>query len=869
MNWTRQAGVYLLLAAVCLCAVYSQGTISVDVLSSSLAPEHVPRSPFVMEELGDRILTPLAEARAAGIRAGDRLVSMDGAAYTGLWTIGGALRTHRPGQGVPLEIQPAGSSGPETVQRTVVLRPRYPRPDIREVIRAWCLWLPFPFFCLLFAVLVVSLRPQRAVSWVAMLVLLSLGQVARWPFVRMASPSGEFALWYHSLAHYSMPVWLLLMALLFPVPFPWLRRRTWLAAVAAVPLLWFALLRAVVEVGKYTDFTMAQTAAQLLLGPPAWFPVVRAAAVVFAGIVLVAKAVRLRHSGASSKIAVLVVAVGIAFGPLAIFVIAETPLAKNGYGAWTAPLLVPALLGWYVLPPAIAWTVISDRFRPFRSSVRAFIDLLFSPLSVFFVRIAFLAIAVLQPVLAIFFPRRWPLYAGVFTVCVAGVLFAARAGEALSDWIDNLLFHDLRRAEDVLFPTHDELKGLTDVAAKASGLARALAEAFDTQLAVVLLEAVDGVFRPRGSLGLNEESDWGFREKSGVVQSLAQTRKPLPLTGSVAGLEVVAEGERATEDWKRLDAAGVKLLLPLVFGQALIGFIALGRKVRGKAYSQDEVQLAQELCDDVAESFAHLIPSEREAELRAAKQRRRREEEETGRLLAELAPASGVATRRYEFLTLYLPADPPGGAFCHFQRWPDQRLGFFLGEVAGVGLDALGRAAQWKRALWEALASGKGALAARLAPLEQPAGPLAQAGPCRWLCAEYNPDAGRLDAVNRGMAPPCLLRFNDQGGEVLRLAGEDPSASSPAGSLSFAGGDVLVAFSDRVVRAADDRVWSEAAMLDTLMHQRSRPVAKMLSCLRDGLLAAGSSRPTEDDIVVCLLSCRAAASWPETATIPY
>ncbi len=93
-----------------------------------------------------------------------------------------------------------------------------------------------PLSCLLVGFYIAFARPRDPVAWITMAMLASFGQVVgsgvSW-FI--GSPWKELLFIYHAILSNSWPLWLLLFALYFPVPFAWWKRHSWLNWLLALP----------------------------------------------------------------------------------------------------------------------------------------------------------------------------------------------------------------------------------------------------------------------------------------------------------------------------------------------------------------------------------------------------------------------------------------------------------------------------------------------------------------------------------------------------------------------------------------------------------------------------------------------------------
>src|SRR5215475_9155899 len=103
---------YLLLAIVAIIAVSSQVTYTIDVVAEMQGLYPFP--PIVVGDPWPSIRGLNDDAKAAGLRAHDRVTAIDGAPVRGQLDVAQRIRSHRPGEslnvaivrdGTPLEIR--------------------------------------------------------------------------------------------------------------------------------------------------------------------------------------------------------------------------------------------------------------------------------------------------------------------------------------------------------------------------------------------------------------------------------------------------------------------------------------------------------------------------------------------------------------------------------------------------------------------------------------------------------------------------------------------------------------------------------------------------------------------------------------------
>jgi hypothetical protein len=197
------------------------------------------------------------------------------------------------------------------------------------------------------------------------------------------------------------------------------------------------------------------------------------------------------------------------------------------------------------------------------------------------------------------------------------------------------------------------------------------------------------------------------------------------------------------------------------------------------------------------------------------------------RVQADLLPARDLESPNFDFAAECIPAEDVGGDFCDMFRIGDNRTAFVLGDVSGKGISA---------ALLMALIHGaiQSMSWTRSASDHENATSSLNALLCRKTATErfstlfwgyFDSKTSVLRYINAGHLPPLLIRTGEFGNlEVLRLEtggpvlGLIPDTSFTQGEQTIRKGDVLVAFSDGIVEAANfnSEEFGERRLIDAI-----------------------------------------------------
>ncbi len=139
---------------------------------------------------------------------------------------------------------------------------------------------------------------------------------------------------------------------------------------------------------------------------------------------------------------------------------------------------------------------------------------------------------------------------------------------------------------------------------------------------------------------------------------------------------------------KALQAAGVKMAVPLVSQGELVGLLNLGPRLSEQDYSTDDRALLNELSTQAAPALrvAQLVREKRIQEI----ERERIEQELRVAHLIQLTllPKEIPELPRWQISSYYQPAREVGGDFYDFLYFEDGRMGIVIGDVTDKGVPA-------------------------------------------------------------------------------------------------------------------------------------------------------------------------------------
>ncbi|MFN2372090.1 MAG: SpoIIE family protein phosphatase [Candidatus Krumholzibacteriia bacterium] len=388
------------------------------------------------------------------------------------------------------------------------------------------------------------------------------------------------------------------------------------------------------------------------------------------------------------------------------------------------------------------------------------------------------------------------LLSRVFAVSAYPVLLVIAAGSSLAvqplrrlvqDWIDRTFYPARRVHRRAVARLGDELAGLIELDDVVATLGRRLRDLYRPAGFAVHLSAGPGrdFAAADGGPALPPES--------ALAQLLGRLRRPV-FTEEAEDLLFTGDADASSLSLlTRLDAV---LLVPLVSGNRLVGFLSFGVKGGGALYSQEDLHNLRGLAlqaGSLLESrrfYRDVLEQQRlEAELAVARD-----------IQARLLPTGPLVTPAYAIAGRNVPCQAVGGDYYDYFLRENGHLALAIADVAGKGVPAAllmtSLCTSFRRE-----AEGGDAPAAVVRRLNALVGE--RVTPGRFVCfffADLDPACGLLRYCNAGMDPPVLLRPGGghhqrlrKGGPVLGAAADHPYRE---GVLQLADGDQLFLHTD-------------------------------------------------------------------------
>jgi phosphoserine phosphatase RsbU/P len=754
-----------------------------------------------------RRVWPGGPAERAGIRAGDRIVAIDGEPITGPDSLTDAWSRHAAGDVVHLTIRRPGVPEPIGIPATFRARPEEAFSGLAgRFIRAM---FPVPFVIVGFVVL--FLRLENPHVW--MLALLCAG------FTTTAgNPQGmgagigalrAFGLAYQSLFLGLVGALFYVFFASFPAPSPLDRR---------VPVLkWVTLVlgASLGAAGARTGGVQLPPPVSALVGPGRSGQI----AVAFVLGFFVLGVVSLTGHFASTADVQARRRIRVLYFGTALGVVPGLAQAwATNFLAFRSPLwlatVVPLIS--FLFPLSFAYAVVVHRVLDIpvliRRSARYLLvqrgfTFLLSLASVGATLLfAFVFARVLQPVVA------WSLPFVVTLGAVFGTMLlwsGMRVHAQVNRRIDRAFF---RRAYDARVILED--------------LAEASRTATDRrQLAQLLQRHLRGALQPNLLVVYLEERDGSLRVASGEV--------PAELESIAAGARVLGDLQGRGGPWpisSREDQEGLSALAPLapdclvpILGRsgALMGLIVLGVRLSEEPYSREDLRLLASVASQAGTALENISLAEEIAERMERERRAAHEMEIAKDVQARLLPVRAPVLASARCAARCVQARAVGGDCYDFLDLGAGRVGLVLADVSGKGIHAALVMANLVAHLRSQFGITPGDPACALQRVNRLVyGSTAAQHYATLFFGVYDDAVRTLTYVNCGHNPPVLRRSD---GRIERLMPTAPVIglfderewTCSVGEMRFHPGDTLAIFSDGVTEAMRGDVPSPASAAPT------------------------------------------------------
>jgi len=797
--------------------------------------------------LGLRAVVEGSPAQKAGLRAGDRILTLNGRPLTPWAPLLEPIGQGRPGDRLRVLVARPGAPAPLLLEAVMGAPPPTALSPSRRVAQEFL--GSYPILFLAVAIPVLLLRVEDRNAW--LLALLFAGFIAAAPLVELkVSPSLRgFVLAYMIALYGCWPGAFLYFFSVFPAPspvdrrVPWLKT-AWLAAglTVSVPLAAWALVAGSREpLLAFGESLVVPVRIPLLLYYFGGFAL---------GLVSLVGNATTGPPAVRRKSRVILWGTLVGFLPAFVLSAVADYLHRNPYDLpfW---VWAPCVLSLLLIPLSFAYAVVKERVLEIPVLLRRSARYLLVQRG--FVGLLLLAGAMATLFFALSFGRR--LGPGAQP---AGIAMGAGFGTALV-LAGTSVQRRVRGHIDRAFfrGAYDARQILQDLAERAR---RATSR---EELAALLVQSVTSALLPR-SLHVFLESRTGTLELLRPSDRPAGAGETLP-----AGLPILVELARRGRPWELPPArseGGAPLgplaplapdcLVPILGRDArLTGLIVLGTRLSEDPYSGEDKQLLASVASQAAIALDSIRLAEDMANRIEAERRSAHEMDLARQVQSKLLPEQPPCLVTLECAARCVQARAVGGDYYDFLELGPGRAGLVLADISGKGFPAALVMASLQASLRSRLAQDMLDLPRQLGYVNQLLYRTSESNRFATLFIGLYDDASRrLVYANCGHNPPIVLCAD---GAVKRLASTAPVLGlledweCTAAELRLEVGDLLALFSDGITEAFSDagEEFGEERLIEILRAGRALPGAALVDVVM-GRVAEFSGSEQEDDMTL-------------------
>jgi phosphoserine phosphatase RsbU/P len=845
---------YILLAILLLWALIAQGTFSGYLIYTQAHSNERPHLPLYFYDYSTVVQHVDPGYRASGIKRGDRLLALNGEKIQGLAQLSAFEDRLRSNETVIVTLKPA--AGPLTKTLDVQLPLRANAPAAIGWTFVIGIFVLLPAIGLLVGFYIAFARPRDPLAWITMAMLASFGQLTDASFTwSIWPPWRELNLIYHSLLTSTWPLWMVLFAFYFPVPFPFLQRRKWLIyAVSAIPAFLSVLhIYGNLMEGRHIDQLRWLFAFNQLTYRPV---VILYMVYVSAFFTLLGKKRSLLTTpDANRRLRVMSIGCGVSLTPLIPIVLGEI-----GFLPMMPPwLAVICLLMLVFFPLTVAYVIVVQRAMDVRMVMRSGVQYALASSGIRILQIALVvAVVTLMTHLQQQSEHRAEWIA-ILIVGVAVVILLGRMGRWARLWTDRRFFREAYNAERILTELTSSVAGIRDAKRLIETVANRIAASLHVPRVAFLLEQ-GGLFQPAYALGFaNGAPPVRLSEQATTIRTLKRINGPSKIffDDPQSWVHGTTEPEQSA-----LHTLETQVLLPVTLDSKMLGVISLGSKRSELPYTKADLQLLSAVAAQtgLALENAHLTETIRR-EI-ASRERLDRELEIARDVQQRLFPQKLPHVMGLDFCGYCRPAQGVGGDYYDFIHLANGSLGIAVGDVSGKGIAAALMMASLQASLRGQTIKPCDTLAEMIHHIN---GLVYEASSSNryatFFYAEYNPVSRKLRYVNAGHNPPLLRRKKGEGYEFLRLEeggtviGLFPDFPYKEAEIELQSGDILVAFTDGISEAMNhaEEEFDEERLIEAIRNCPDRSAANISSFILEHVDAFTAGANQHDDMTIVVM----------------
>lgn len=619
---------------------------------------------------------PESPAERAGLRAGDKIIAVEGHPIAWEGSITRVWSSHHPGDGIDLLVVRPGS--PTPIQLHGIFRASNAGMQQEGVVRSLSLRLlnfyPFVFLTVGFAVLFLRVDDRNA--W---LLALMFGGFLAIPavndnFLSAAAWLRTPAMAYRAILENMVTGVFLFFFSVFPVRSPIDRRAPWLkwvglAGVGAITLV--SLPRNLAMEVSYPSWLTSQRPHFVLSG-------FEYACLVLGFVSLVWNDLTVTSADARRKIRVIMWGTLIGVVPATVFL-----AASEFFGFSWPPLLIACIIPLlWLFPLSFAYAVVKHRVLEIPVLLRRSARYLLVQRGFIILLIALSAGVTLT------FAKSFSRYLEAFTsIAMPGAIALGSVFGCVLLWTGVQVHNNVgRRIDRAFFRNSYDARLVLEQLVERTRTATTRKE-----LGELLQQHLNDALRPTSVVVYLQSQEGLLSVVSGAVPAWSEQLSTEPFLIELARYGKPWETVEMRLNEQPLPSALVSLapecLVPIPGRDArLAGLIALGPRLSEEPYSREDKRLLNLVANQAGSALESIVLAEKIADQMEAERRATQEMEFARQVQARLLPQNLPAMQTLQYAGQCLPARKVGGDYYDFLELRSDRLGIVLADIAGKGV---------------------------------------------------------------------------------------------------------------------------------------------------------------------------------------
>lgn len=811
-------------------------TIAAVAVHFSWLPERWKNStrsemmPFVYDN--GKVKSILPESEAAGIKIGDKILTMNGRKLENNYVWNEELANSRASRRINLTMERKNADGQIETREVSV-----PLVDIDKNFSYYArlivgnIYTYFvPAFCIFVGFWVVFVRVHDPLAWLLLFIMLGFSCIG------MEGYGGSSIVYVYTQIFFS--TWalsMLLFGIYFPerlsldARFPWIKWIFIAAFGVQIILTFLGLFRVftgitLIELGAVGKFIGATLVPMNALGIGMFF------------FSLGYKSGTLQNADARRRLRLMVYGTSIAMLPSFLIIIIGIVRGTRGSFYDNAPwwFALLALVLMLLFPLMMAYVIIVQRAMDVSVVVRQGLQYALAQNGIKVLQFVLLAAVILGTFWII---RGYGENTGAQIAFVVGGLALIPLIDYLAKnlrvWIDKKFFREAYNAEQILSDLSEDVRTMVETKPLLETVSAKISESLHVPQVILLLKNGNS-FQAAHSLGYENPPSAVLTETDKTIEKLKRNETLVIYQDDE---DSWIHEEIQPEEREKLQKLNSQLLLPVGAKDELSGVISLSPKLSEEPYSPNDLRLLKSVAAQTGLALENSRLTEAIATEAAQKERLNRELEIAREVQERLFPQELPLMTGLDYTGACRPALGVGGDYYDFLELPEDKFGIAIGDVSGKGIGASLMMASLQASLrGQAIHCGSD-----LAALMKHVNTLVYEAStsnryATFFYAQFDTKSRKLIYVNAGHNPPFLLR---KSGEVVRLedggavVGMLPSmfVNYDQGEIQLEAGDLLVGYTDGISEAMNplEEEWGEDAMLEELKQVYEKPSEEILT----------------------------------------